>query len=93
VPRSHHEIHLSHPEVVILDVVDDVDLLWACGRPRIGPDRRLGSFCPGSGAQSRLGYNCPNGVDDNIWLFEMHVMIRIGSHHLSALTRERGTSV
>lgn len=36
--------------------VGDVDLLWARGRPRIGPTRRLGPFGPSSGAQPRLGF-------------------------------------
>ena len=66
-----------------------MDLLWARGRPRIDLDRRPRRFGPGSGAQPRFGDNFPDGVDDNIWLSEMHVVIRIGSHHLNALRRQR----
>jgi len=68
--------------------VGDVNLLWGRGRPRIGPNRQLGPFCSGGHAQSRLGYNFPDGVEDNIWLSEMHIVIRIDSHHLSALRRQ-----
>jgi hypothetical protein len=56
---------------------------------RISPQTTTGTFGHGSGAESRLRYNDSDCLDYNIWLSQMHIVIRIGGHHhLSTLKRQ-----